>query len=71
MTFKAIVSRDKSRVIMVDGNWRHTIAAADLPKCTKFYRDLHDRKGGAYAKFYVAPLEALEAAAAQLREVAT
>jgi hypothetical protein len=71
--FKAVLSKDRARVIMVDGTRRHTISAADLPNWLRLYRELRDRKAkppkpGPYAKFYAPVVEALERVADQLRE---
>lgn len=64
--FKAIPTLDKSAVIFASGDWRMRIAVADLPNWVRLYRGLRDRLNGKFAKFYVQPTEALEAAAKTL-----
>lgn len=70
---KVIVTKDGGRVVMAKGEWRQTVAAADLPRWIRLYRGLRDRNAphdkagrptalGPFARFYAADVEALEAA---------
>ncbi|MDO8983040.1 hypothetical protein [Cypionkella sp.] len=61
--FKAIPTLDKSAVVFISGTWRMRIAAADLARWVRLYREWRDRLSGKYSKFYAQPTEALEAAA--------
>jgi len=74
---KAIITRDRAKVILNKGPWRITIAAADLPRWTDLYRSLRDRnartdaKGrniepGPYHQFYAADVAAMEATLAKM-----
>lgn len=64
---KARLSEDGARVILEGRLWRGSFPIGDLPEQLRFYRGLRDRKQGAFAAFYRADVEALEALA---REVA-
>lgn len=68
----AIPTKDRSRIILSKGNWRHTIPAGDLPKWIALYASLRDRLApksksgrpegpGKYSAVYGPDLKALEA----------
>lgn len=42
--------------------WSHTMGASQLTGWVKLYRNLRDRKNGAFKEFYAQPTAALEAA---------
>lgn len=78
---RAWLTEDGTRFVMERGAWSMEAPVDDLRHQTAFYRDLRDRKAprdkqgrvtapGPYHAIYQPNVEALEAIARQLREVA-
>lgn len=63
---RVAISADGQTLTMRKGEWRMTCPACDLPKWIKFYTDMRDRNGGAYAEFYRDDLSALTSAQKRL-----
>lgn len=61
------VSPDREMVCMSKGTWRGAFPVEKLPQTLEFYRGLRDRRGGAYARFYVEDVAALEAIEKELK----
>ena len=53
-------SEDGASFTLTLGAWSGTYRTDDLPVKLKFYRQLRDRKNGAYAKHYAPTVRALE-----------
>lgn len=53
-------SEDGASFTLTLGAWSGTRRIDDLPGQLKFYRQLRDRKGGAYAEHYAPTVRALE-----------
>ncbi|MBN8633217.1 MAG: hypothetical protein J0L76_20475 [Rhodobacterales bacterium] len=62
MTAKPVVeaSADGRSFRITKSAWAGTYAIDALPRQLKFYRQLRDRKNGAYAQHYQPTVEALE-----------
>lgn len=78
---KAILTKDRQRVVLARGGWRQTIQVAEIPDQLALYRGLRDRgaktdaKGkiitpGPHHDTYAPNVAALEAVAAKLKEQA-
>ena len=61
------LSADGTRVIMVKALWRGEFPVEHLSKWLKVYRDLRDRRQGAFRRFYAEDVRALEAIEEQLK----
>lgn len=77
--FKAMLTRDQSRIILAKSAWRQTISVTDLPGQLRLYRGLRDRAApldkrgkptgpGPYHHIYAPNVAALEAIERKLRE---
>lgn len=53
-------SEDETSFTLTLGAWSGTLRIDELPGQLKFYRQLRDRKGGAYAEQYAPTVRALE-----------
>lgn len=64
--FVAAITKDRSRVVMKQGTWRHTIPAEQAKDWLQMYRKLWGRKAtkpgdpGPYARFYERTVEVME-----------
>lgn len=68
MTSEAVVeaSEDGQSFTITHGAWSGTYPVDALPRQLKFYRQLRDRKNGAYAQHYQPTVRALEEFAKRL-----
>lgn len=68
MTGKPVVAAavDGQSFTITHGAWSSTYPIDALPRQLKFYRQLRDRKNGAYAQHYQPTVEALEEFAKRL-----
>ena len=70
--FVAAITKDRTRVVMKHGSWRHTIPAEQAKDWLQMYRKLWGRKAqkrgepGPYAKFYERTVERMEQVVAEI-----
>ncbi len=70
--FVAAITKDRSRVVMTRGTWRHTIPAEQAKDWLVMYRKLWGRKAtkpgepGPYARFYESTVARMEKVVAEI-----
>lgn len=65
-SFRAVLSADRTMVILSSGNWREERPVAHLEDLRRLYRWLRDRKAGRYAASYRQACEELDRVAGEL-----